>query len=45
MTTGEVRHYWEISNEGRQKLDFSERDECKPVLLGFSLAGNLEKPF
>jgi hypothetical protein len=26
------------------KLDFAERDECKPVLLGLSLAGNLVKP-
>ncbi len=25
-------------------LDFAERDECKPVLLGLSLAGNLVKP-
>jgi hypothetical protein len=25
-------------------MDFSERGECKPVLLGFSLAGNLVKP-
>jgi hypothetical protein len=24
--------------------DFAERDECKPVLLGLSLAGNLVKP-
>jgi hypothetical protein len=24
-------------------LDFVERDECKPVLLGLSLAGNLFK--
>ncbi len=28
---------------GRQKLDFVERDECRPVLLRLSLAGNLEK--
>jgi hypothetical protein len=26
------------------KLDFAERDECKTVLLGLSLAGNLVKP-
>ncbi len=25
-------------------LDFAERDECKPVLLGLSLAENLVKP-
>ncbi len=25
------------------KTDFAERDECKPVLLRLSLAGNLEK--
>ncbi len=30
--------------QGGKKLDFSERDECKPVLLGLSLAGNLVKP-
>ncbi len=28
--------------EGK-KLDFAERDKCKPVLLGLSLAGNLVK--
>jgi hypothetical protein len=28
---------------GRHKLDFVERDECRPVLLRLSLAGNLEK--
>jgi hypothetical protein len=39
-----VRHEREISNAGRQKLDFAERDECKPVLLTLSLAGNLVKP-
>ncbi len=33
-----VRHEREISNAGRYKLDFAERDECKPVLLGLSLA-------
>jgi hypothetical protein len=30
--------------QGGKKLDFYERDECKPVLLGLSLAGNLVKP-
>jgi hypothetical protein len=29
---------------GTYKLDFAERDKCKPVLLKLSLAGNLEKP-
>jgi hypothetical protein len=29
--------------QGGKKLDFAERDECKPVLLGLSLAGNLVK--
>ncbi len=28
---------------GRHKLNFVERDECRPVLLRLSLAGNLEK--
>jgi hypothetical protein len=28
-----VRHEQEISNAGRQKTDFAERDKCKPVLL------------
>jgi hypothetical protein len=37
-------HEREISNAGRQKLDFTEIDQCKPVLLGLSLAGNLVKP-
>jgi hypothetical protein len=27
------------------KLDFAKRDQCKPVLLRLSLAGNLVKPF
>jgi hypothetical protein len=27
-----------------QKLDFAERDKCKPVLLRLALAGNLDKP-
>jgi len=26
------------------KLDFAEKDDRKPVLLGLSLAGNLVKP-
>jgi hypothetical protein len=37
-------HEREISNAGRLKLVFAERDERKPVLLGLSLAGNLVKP-
>jgi hypothetical protein len=28
---------------GKKKLDFAEREKCKPVLLSLSLAGNLEK--
>jgi hypothetical protein len=39
-----VRHEREISNAGRQKLDFAEIDQWKPVLLGLSLVGNLVKP-
>jgi hypothetical protein len=38
-----VRHEQEISYAG-YKLDFAERDECEPVFLRLSLAGNLEKP-
>jgi hypothetical protein len=30
--------------QGGKKLDFAERDESRPVLLGLSLAGNLVKP-
>jgi hypothetical protein len=30
--------------QGGKKLDFSEIDKGKPVLLKLSLAGNLEKP-
>jgi hypothetical protein len=30
--------------QGGKKLDFAKRDDCKPVLLGHSLAGNLVKP-
>jgi hypothetical protein len=33
-----------ISNGGRFKPAFAERNKCKPVLLGLSLAGNLVKP-
>ncbi len=33
-----------ISNGGRFKPAFAERDKCKPVLLGLSLTGNLVKP-
>jgi hypothetical protein len=39
-----VQHEREILNAGRLKLHFSERDECKLVLLGLSSAGNLAKP-
>ncbi len=39
-----VRHERDILNAGRKKLDFAEIDQCKPVLLGLSLAGNLVKP-
>jgi hypothetical protein len=46
-----VRHKREISNANLAqpclklwRLDFAERDECKSVLLGLSLAGNLVKP-
>ncbi len=42
--TDTVRHEREISNAGRKKMDFAERDECKPVLLKLSLAENLVKP-
>jgi hypothetical protein len=38
-----IRHEREMSNAGRKKMDFTERDKCKPVLLRLSLAGNLEK--
>jgi hypothetical protein len=38
-----VRHERELSNAGRKKPDFAERDKCKPVLLRLSLAENLEK--
>ncbi len=30
--------------QGGKKLDFGERDKCKPVLLRLSLAGHLVKP-
>ncbi len=39
-----VRHERDISNAGRLKPDFTEIDQCKPVLLGLSLAGNPVKP-
>jgi hypothetical protein len=39
-----VRHEQDISNAGRYKLVFAEICQCKPVLLGLSLAGNLVKP-
>jgi hypothetical protein len=39
-----VRHEQVISVAGRSKLDYAERDKCKPVLLRLSLARNLEKP-
>jgi hypothetical protein len=32
-----------ISNGGRFKSAFAQRDKCKPVLLGLSLAENLVK--
>jgi hypothetical protein len=31
------------STLGWSKLDFAERDKCKPVLPRLSIAGNLEK--
>ncbi len=33
-----------IWNAERLKLDFAERDKCKPVLLRLSLAGYMDKP-
>jgi hypothetical protein len=41
--TEAVRHEQVISDAGWSKLDFDERDKCKPVLLRLSLAGNLGK--
>jgi hypothetical protein len=38
-----VQHEQLISNAGWSKLDLTERDKCKPVLLRFSLSVNLEK--
>jgi hypothetical protein len=32
------------SDAGWSKLEFAERDQCRPVFLRLSLAGNLEKP-
>jgi hypothetical protein len=43
--TEAVRHERDISNAGRKKPDFTEINQCKPVLLGLSLAGNPVKPF
>ncbi len=39
-----VRHEQVISDARWSKLDFAERDQCKPVLLRLSLAGNPENP-
>jgi hypothetical protein len=36
---------WEISNSGREKLDFAGRDKCKPVLPETTLAKNLLSPY
>jgi hypothetical protein len=36
-----VRHEQVISDAGWSKLDFAERDKCKPVPLRLSLARNL----
>jgi hypothetical protein len=44
LTGDDMNAEREISNAGRQNLDFAERDKCKPVLLRLSLVGNLEKP-
>jgi hypothetical protein len=33
-----------ISDAGWSKLDFVERDKCKPVMLSRSMTINLEKP-
>jgi hypothetical protein len=41
--TEAVRNEREVSNAGRKKLDFADRDKRKPVLLRLSLAGNLKK--
>ncbi len=30
--------------QGGKKMDFAERNKCKPVLLRLSLDGNLETP-
>jgi hypothetical protein len=35
---------YEISDAGLSKLNFAERDKCRPVPLRLSLARNLEKP-
>jgi hypothetical protein len=39
-----LRHEREISNAGRKKLDFAEKDKFKQVRLRHSLNENLEKP-
>ncbi len=39
-----VRHERDISNAARLKPDFNEMDQCKPILLGLSWAGNPVKP-
>jgi hypothetical protein len=41
-----VQHEREISNAGWWKLDFTERDECKQVLLrlSLSLSVNMDEP-
>jgi hypothetical protein len=43
VTRGGTTWTWDFKC-GEVKTDFSERDECKPVLLGLSLVGNLVKP-
>ncbi len=44
LATRDGGHEQLISNGGRFKPAFDERDQCKPVLLGLSLARNLVKP-
>jgi hypothetical protein len=34
---------WRFQMQGGKKLDFAETDQCKPVLLGLSFAGDLVK--
>jgi hypothetical protein len=38
-----VRHEQVISDAVWSKLDFAEREKCRPVLLRLSLARNLDK--